>query len=324
MAGVTRLVAWSGLLLVLALAAGDIIEAIQSTPVFWPNSQLRIAAAIALVLLQSLLIVLSLAWVHTRLKAETEAIEARAELMHRSRLALAGQLSASIAHEINQPLGAILSNADAAGLMLASADPNLDEVRLIMADIRNDGLRASDVVRQVRALAQKHAPELTEIDLQDLCEDVLHLVAPIAKRRGVTILTDFDSQVPRVHGDPILLRQAMLNLLLNAMDALVDVPESQAITEWRTTSLRSGDVEIAVRDHGQGMPESQLEQLFEAFFTTKTHGLGLGLSIVRSIVEFHHGHITAENHPDGGAVFRFTIPAEHGAGVASHPAEGPV
>lgn len=250
--------------------------------------------------------------------------ESRIELLHTSRLAAVGQLSASIAHEINQPLGAILSNADAAELMLAKADPDLDEVRMILADIRKDGLRASEVVRQVRVLAQKRQPTFIEVDLEDVSKEILQLVAPIAESRGVTISTEFCSETLRVHGDPVLLRQVLLNLFLNAMDALVDEPESQAMIKFSTTLSQPGDVEISVRDYGNGLPESQLNNVFDAFYTTKEHGLGLGLAIVRSIIEFHSGHIHAANHPDGGAVFRFTIPTADVTGVANHSTGDPV
>ncbi|KAA0889962.1 sensor histidine kinase [Pusillimonas sp. ANT_WB101] len=162
--------------------------------------------------------------------------------------------------------------------------------------------------------------DIREIDLQDVCRDVLHLIVPTARHYGVAVVTNFDSRELLVCADPTLLQQAMLNLLLNALDALVGVPEARAVIELRVTSLQSGEVEILVRDHGNGVPKRYLDQLFDTYFTTKMHGLGLGLPIVRSIVESHGGRIKAENHPEGGAVFRFTIPVAHVAGPTNHQA----
>ncbi|WP_298447087.1 ATP-binding protein [uncultured Marinobacter sp.] len=291
---------------------------------FWLGGNWQTIVLIAMLVVQGMLIAALLLELRTRSKTKNTMAEGRVKLLHASRLTVVGQLSASIAHEINQPLGAILSNADAAELMLAKADPDFDEVRLILADIRTDGLRASEVVRQVRALAQKRQPRFIEFDLQDVTRDILQLVAPIAESRGVTILTDFNSETLRVRGDPVLLRQAMLNLLLNAIDALMDVPESQAKIKFTTALSQPGSVDIMVRDYGNGLPESQLDNLFNAFFTTKEHGLGLGLPIVRTIVEFHDGRIHAENHSDGGALFHFTIPTADVTGEANHFSGKPV
>ncbi|MGB8712503.1 MAG: ATP-binding protein [Onishia taeanensis] len=317
--------AWLGLLIVLGLSAAGVNQTALSEPALLGfDYRWQAAATIALAMLQGLLIVTLLLERRARLRAQAETSENQTELMHTSRLAVLGQLSAYIAHEINQPLGAILSNAEAAELLLAQADPDLDEVRLILADVRKDGLRASEVVRQVRSLAHKRHPEFMDVDLQELSRDILHLVDPIAARRGVAILTDFESEAIKVHGDPILLRQAMLNLLLNAIDALDNVPKSQAMIEVRMTSPQPGEAEVAVRDYGNGVPGTQLDRLFEAFFTTKTHGMGLGLAIVRSIIESHDGRILAENHPDGGAVFRFTLPTVDVAGTTNPSAGEPV
>ncbi|WP_309044512.1 sensor histidine kinase [Marinobacter sediminicola] len=291
---------------------------------FWPVEHWQAIVLIAMVVVQGLLIVALLLKRRLCSEGRNTMAEGRVELLHASRLTVVGQLSASIAHEINQPLGAILSNADAAELMLAKADPDLDEVRLILADIRKDGLRASEVVRQVRTLVQKRKPKFIEFDLQVVAREILQLVAPIAESRGVTILTEFSSEAVHVRGDPVLLRQAMLNLLLNAMDALMDLPESQAKIKFSAALPQPGRVDVVVRDYGNGLPELQRDNLFSAFFTTKEHGLGLGLPIVRSIVEFHGGRIHAENHSDGGALFRFTIPAAYVAGEANHSAGEPV
>ena len=308
--------AWLGLLFALGLSRMNASKAELGEPLFSLGYRGEVIAMIVLTLAQGLLIVALLMERRTRRELESRENAHRIELIHTTRLAIVGQLSASIAHEINQPLGAILSNADAAELMLGTAAPDLGEIRLILADIRKDGLRASNVVRQVETLVRKRPLDFREVDLQDLCADILHFIGPIARQRGVTILSKFDPHRVLVRGDSVLLRQAMLNLLLNAMDALVDVPESQAVLELSVAVSRSGELEIAVRDHGHGVPERYLDQLFDAFFTTKAHGLGLGLPIVSSIIEAHGGRVKAENHPEGGAVFRVTIPATEVATLA--------
>lgn len=239
-------------------------------------------------------------------KIESDLITTR-PWVHTLRLAVAGKLSASIAHEINQPLAAILCNTDAIDLMLTTTQPDLDEIRLILADIRNDSLRASQIIRQMNSLVRKRPLDFTEINLQDLCHHTLLLITPNARQRGVEIITRFEPHAQLVHGDSVLLQQVILNLLLNAMDALVDVPKSQAVIELSTNTSVSGKIEVAVRDHGEGVPKEYLGQLFDAFFTTKTHGLGLGLPIVRSIIESHGGQVLVKNHPEGGAVFCFNI-----------------
>lgn len=319
-AAVAIVAALFGASLALGISIVNAGETGLSGSVLWADTRWVIAAVTVLVVLQSLLIAALLLEWHRHLKIESRKIELRTELMHTSRLAVIGQLSASIAHEINQPLGAILSNADAADLMLAKTEPDLNEIRVILSDIRKDCLRASQVVRQVQTLARKRPLDIREIDLRDVCSDVLHLIIPIARRHGVTIVTNFEAHELLVRADPTLLQQAMLNLLLNSLDELVGVPKARAVIELRATSLQSGEVEILVRDHGNGVPKRYLDQLFDTYFTTKMHGLGLGLPIVRSIVESHGGRIKAENHPEGGAVFSFTIPVAHGAGGTNYRA----
>lgn len=315
---------WLRLLLVPGLSVVNANEVGPDESHFWANDRWGFVTMAVLVIALGVMIVALLIERRTRLKAESWKSERRADLMHTSRLAVVGQLSASIGHEINQPLGAILSNADAADLMLATSEPDLDEIRLILTDIRKDSLRASRIVRQIEALARKQPLDFREINLQDLCKDVLHLIAPLARGRGVAILTNFDSHVPLVRGDPILLQQAMLNLLLNAMDALTDAPESQAVIELSTSTSRHGEIEVVVRDHGNGVSEQHLNQLFDAFFTTKKHGLGLGLPTVRSIIESHGGRIVADNHPEGGTVFCFIIPAADVTNATNDPTEKPI
>jgi two-component system sensor kinase FixL len=236
------------------------------------------------------------------------AEEVRQELFHASRLAIAGELTASIAHEINQPLGAILSNADAAEMLLDNEPLPLDELRQILEDIRNDDLRASEVIKRLRGLLLRRKLEMQPLDLNEVISEVLNLIRAETVRRGVVLKTNLAAELPLIRGDRVHLQQILLNLFLNGMEAMADTPRPKKLLVH--TTVRDDEfAEIAVADGGTGIPPARLPRLFEAFFSTKKDGMGLGLSIVRSLVEAHGGQIWAENNPTGGATFRFTVPA---------------
>ena len=243
-----------------------------------------------------------------RKQAELEAARQRTELAHAARLTMAGELTASVAHELGQPLGAILTNAEAAQILLESKQSHLEEFRQILTDIREDGMRASDVVQRMRGLLRKRELQLELIDLNATALDVLRFAANETHRQGVQIEKRFADNLPFVRGDAIHLRQVLLNLILNGLEAMSESSESNRRLTMRTTYDGKGDVEVAVEDSGPGIPTDRLPQIFDSFFSTKTHGMGLGLSIVRSIVEAHGGRIWAQNNPGGGACFRFTLP----------------
>ncbi len=243
----------------------------------------------------------------TDVTEQKRAEETRQDLAHASRLAIVGELTASIAHEINQPLGAILSNADAAEMLLESGSASLDEVRQILDDIRKDDLRASEVIRRLRALLRKRELKVQPLDLNQQTLEVLTLVRAESRRRGVAVATDLAVKLPAVRGDKVHLQQVLLNLALNGMEAMVEVPNAK-ILSVRTALTENGCVELAVSDTGTGIPPDHFPRLFEPFFSSKKEGMGLGLSISRSMVEAHGGRIWAENNPGGGATFRFTVP----------------
>jgi signal transduction histidine kinase len=232
--------------------------------------------------------------------------EANVRLAHVSRLAAMGELTGSIAHEISQPLAAILNNADAADMLLGSSKPPLDEVRQIVTDIRSDALRAGEVIQHIRALMRKSELTIQPFDLNQAVSDVLNLVSVDLGKRRIAVTQEV-APLPIVHGDKIHTQQVVLNLIQNAADAMTDSPSLRRL-EIRTGPSAEGGVEIAVSDSGHGIPADHLKRLFESFYTTKKEGMGLGLSIARSIVEAHGGRILAENRPGGGATFRVFLP----------------
>jgi signal transduction histidine kinase len=225
---------------------------------------------------------------------------------HAARLSTLGVLSASIAHEISQRLGAILANVDAAELILNHEQPDLDQLLQIVRDIRADDLGAGDVIARMRGLFRRRPPALTPLDLNDPVDDALHLVAREAGRRGVAIITDPGSDLPRIAGDNVQLQQVVINIVVNAMDAV----SGCARAEVRVQTLRArGGAELRVTDSGPGIAASSADRLFDAFFSTKPNGTGLGLAIVRGIVEAHRGRVWAEQGRRSGAVLRVWLPA---------------
>jgi PAS domain S-box-containing protein len=245
------------------------------------------------------------------------AEEANRNFAHASRLAVVGELTASIAHEINQPLGAILINADAAALLLESDSPPLDELRNILADIHDDDVRASETIRHLRRLTRKQKMQVELLDLNDVASEVLRFISTEARRRGVAVLTDLTTSPTTILGDRVHLQQVLMNLILNGVEAMAETPDSQRRLLVRTRINGDQKVQVSVTDSGPGIGAEELPRLFESFYTTKENGMGLGLAIVRSIVNAHGGQIYAENDHDGGATFRFDLPADAHSGVPS-------
>jgi signal transduction histidine kinase len=275
---------------------------------FWARYRLYIALTLAALVGESLLIAALLIAQRRWRRAESELHHQRTELAHAGRLAVAGELTASIAHEVNQPLAAILSNADAAELLLESGSlPPPGMLKQILADIRRDDLRASEVIRRFRELLRKRDIELEPVDLNSIVSEVMRLLERDAERRGVELKSDLGSNLPVVQADRICLQQVVLNLTLNAMDAMTAMPIARRTVCIRTRAISLNQVEVAVLDSGPGIPTAELPRLFEPYFTTKKEGMGLGLSIARSIIEAHSGSIEAQNRPEGGALLRFTL-----------------
>ncbi|MET0618969.1 MAG: ATP-binding protein [Thermoanaerobaculia bacterium] len=256
-----------------------------------------------------------------RLRAEDETRLRRQELAHAGRLTAVGELTASISHEINQPLGAILANAEAAEMLLESEKGDLDEVRQILADIRRDDVRASEVVRRVRSLAGKREVEMQELDVNSVVEAVVRLVEFEARRLGVAVETVLAPNLRRIRGDEVSIQQVLINLALNGMEAMANTLPGERRLRIRTRSDGSR-VELSVSDFGRGIAEHERGSLFQPFFTTKAHGVGLGLSICRSIAEAHGGHIAAENGSGRGAEFILSLPVHAPGGRAEEKRVG--
>jgi PAS domain S-box-containing protein len=235
-------------------------------------------------------------------------------LAHVQRLAIMGELAAAIAHEVRQPLSAIRTNADTAGLLLASPDPPLGTVREILVSIQNDDMRANAVLSRIRDFMRKHEPELGELDVNDLVREAFRFTAGEALRRRVEIRLELAHGLPPVHGDRVQLQQVLLNLIVNGMDAMEQAPPPERRMVLRTQHRGQDGVDISVVDCGKGIASDDLPHLFDTFFTTRSDGMGLGLSIAWSIVVAHHGRIWAENGAAGkGAAFHVSLPALHSA-----------
>ncbi len=247
-----------------------------------------------------------------RLHAEFEARQRREELAHVTRIATMGELTASLAHEINQPLTAVLSNAEAALRFLSRAEPDLDEVRQILEDIILDDRRAGDVVQKVRSLVRKEKSYDESLDLNKAIQEVVALIRGDSLLRGLSISMELKPNLKLIHGDRIQLQQVILNLILNSATAMRNTPQSQRKIIVRTSMPDDLTVQVSVTDFGTGIDENNIERIFEAFYTTKPEGLGMGLSICQTIVKAHGGTLKASNNREGGATFAFTLPVQQG------------
>jgi signal transduction histidine kinase len=230
-----------------------------------------------------------------------------AQQAHAARLAAVGELSASIAHEIAQPLAAILSNAEAGEKLIESGRGNMEEIREILAAIRQDDERASAVIQRLRDLLRRAPVEMRPLDLNDTIAQAVRLVEGNASQRGVRIRASLGAGLPQVRGDAVQLQQVMLNLVMNGVDAAAASATQRRAVVVESSGGGEGAVEICVRDSGAGIEPSDMQRIFEPFFSTKPDGMGLGLSISRSIVSAHGGTLRAESSP-AGTVFRLALP----------------
>lgn len=242
-----------------------------------------------------------------RKRAEEQVRVTQAELTHVSRVTTMGELAASIAHEVNQPLGAIVGNADICLRWLSEPEPKLAELREALEDIANDGRRASQVISRIRSLVKKHVPEKVPLNLSDVAREVIDLVSHEAQRKQVAITSDLAASLPPITGDRVQLQQVLLNLVMNGIEAMNETELTRRVVTIKTDLSESG-VLTAVYDCGVGINPTKVDQLFKAFHTTKSGGMGMGLAISKSIIEAHGGRLWAESNRQGGATFKFTLP----------------
>jgi C4-dicarboxylate-specific signal transduction histidine kinase len=239
---------------------------------------------------------------------ERETLRLRHDIAQVGRFSVMGQLASALAHEINQPLGAILRNAEAASLFMEDSAPDLAEITAIIEDIRRDDQRAGAVIDRMRALLRRQEVATETIDTGQMLGDVVRLLRPDAAARHIALPLDAARQVPPVRGDRVQLQQVLLNLIQNGMDALGPEGTGERTVAVSARQVGADFLEISVADTGGGIDAAAQARLFAPFFTTKAAGLGLGLSISRSIVEAHGGRMHAGNNADGGATFGFTLP----------------
>ena len=273
----------------------------------WEKYRWQTLAVAAVLLIQAGLIWVLLHERHMRADAERESRNHLSELAHANRQATAGELSSTMAHELNQPLGAILTNAETAELILSSPAPNLSEVKEILADIKRDDIRASEVIDRMRGFLRRAPFEDKAIDLNDAVRKVFDFLSVQASARNVALSFEPSGEPLQVRGDQVQIQQVIMNLVVNSMDAMATIPNGRSVI-GRTEMNGGSSAVVSILDSGPGIPAEKLNEIFDPFFTTKKQGMGIGLSISRTIVQAHKGRIWAENQREGGAVFRLSLP----------------
>lgn len=242
-------------------------------------------------------------------RAERALQTAQAELAHVTRVTTLGEMSASIAHEVSQPLAAIITNAETTLRLLSRDVPDIQDARAVIADVIKDAHRASEVIRRIRDFSKKAHPQMMQLNFNEVVEEAVKLVRHEALRHGVTIRFEFASELPPVRGDRIQLQQVIVNVAVNGMEAMTSVQDRERVLIVRTQRDQSDRILVTVADAGVGIEPENLNRVFGAFHTTKPGGLGMGLTICRSIIEAHGGRLWAEANVPRGASFRFTVPA---------------
>jgi signal transduction histidine kinase len=279
----------------------------------WERYHWQVIAVATALLLQTALIIGLFYEYRRRRLAEAFARQSMSELTHMNRIATASELSTSIAHEINQPLGAIVANANAGARFLVRKPPDLDEVRDALRSIVDDGHRAGEVIGNVRAMFRKDRQGLELVDVNDLIRQTMTLLRSEFRSKGVTTRTELAEDLPRVSGNRVQLQQVILNLAMNGIEAMESVTERDRVLQIASRAHDPAGVEVTVEDSGTGIDAKNLDRIFDAFYTTKSHGMGMGLSICRSIIEAHGGSLSASPGRPSGLALRIVLPTAEGA-----------
>jgi len=275
----------------------------------WDEHRDLILILLAVFLAQAVTITGLLVQRSQRRRAEAVILDQRTEIAHVTRVSTMGQLTSAISHELNQPLGAILRNAEAAEMFLQKENPDLEEIRAILADIRKDDQRAGNVIKRMRSLLKRRSLDLKPLNFDELLAETVALAQSDAHARQVFLALQLRDKLPDVIGDRVHLQQVLLNLVLNGMDAMAGVPKSQRLLTVSAKPAKDGGVGVTVSDCGSGIAPDKIGRLFEPFFTTKENGMGMGLAISQTIIEAHGGKIWGGNNSPRGAAFFFTLPA---------------
>jgi NO-binding membrane sensor protein with MHYT domain len=278
----------------------------QEAPVNASLNQTNLALAVAGITF-IILAFAAVASLFERTRAEEALRQAQANLAHVSRVMTLGELTASISHEVNQPLAAVVTNGQICLRLLALETPRPDEMRAAVERIVRDANRASEVLQRIRALAQRSEPQMVSLDINDVIREAIPLVQREVSNHGASLRAELASALPPVLGDRVQLQQVVINLLINGVEAMAPIMDRPRELHIRSQH-DAGQVHVAVRDSGIGIDSGTAEQLFNAFFTTKPSGMGMGLSISRSIIRAHGGRLWASPNPDHGAAFQFTVP----------------
>ncbi len=300
------------------LPAGS--EVRHQRPSLWSEYRTMVLVGVGALAIQALLIVGLLFERRARLRAESESRKNLTLAADTSRRVTMSALTGSIAHELSQPLSAMIYNAEALQLMIKASRATTENITEILADIHADGVLAGEIIERHRAMLRSRKIEKKEVDLREVVSDTLALVAYDIRERHVEVSVNLPANACRLHGDPVLLEQVLVNLVINAMDAMAATPPGRR--RITISSESSGtDVVVVVHDSGPGLPADLLDRLFTPFVTTKSNGVGIGLAIARTIVEAHGGTISARNSPVGGAIFTLTLPATDAHEIQSSKVE---